>query len=120
MAAVDLPGLSDTELLERLRDLRLQIALLAPDIETREDRRRRTTKIVRGTILAAGGFIGATIDPMGLMLVLLGGWDWVEGISDDANEMNKNLALHKRVVELNNELGEIDVELRRRNLVLSS
>jgi hypothetical protein len=118
MAAVDLPGLSDSELLERLQALRLQIALLEPDIEDRKDRRRRTIKIVRGTILAAGGFLGATVDPMGLFLVLLGGWDWVEGISDDATEMNKNLAVRRRVNELAAQLDEIELELRKRNLVL--
>jgi hypothetical protein len=80
MAAVDLRDLSDVELIDHLRDLRLQIALLEPNIETWKDRRRRTIKIVRGTILTAGGFIGATIDPLGLLLVVLGGWDWVEAI----------------------------------------
>lgn len=44
-------------------------------IESVRDRRGRTVKIVRGTILTAGGFLAATIDPLGLLLVLLGGWE---------------------------------------------
>lgn len=64
----------------------------------------------------AGGFIVATLDPLGAVLVLLGGWDWVVGISDDAKAMNKNLAMRGRINDLNTELNLVELEFKRRNL----
>ncbi len=115
MAEVDLRRLSDDELKDYLRDLTIRIALLEPHLETSEDRRRRTVKIVRGTILSAGGFLGAEKSPLGFLLVLLGGWDWIEAISDDAKATNKNLVIRRGINALNAELDDVERELRRRN-----
>jgi ribosomal protein L29 len=117
MAAEELRDLSDVELKERLRDVRLTIGLLGPQIETRKKRKSRTIKVIRGTVLMAGGFIAATIDPLGLTLVLFGGWDWVEGIADDAKATNKDVAMRRKINELNAELDLIEFELRQRNLI---
>lgn len=117
MAPIDLRGITDIELLEQLRNLRLRIALLEPHIDTARDRTRRTTKIVRGTILTAGGFLAATIDPLGLLLVVLGGWDWVDTISDDADTTNRGLAVRRQINALEAELDEIESELVRRGLI---
>jgi hypothetical protein len=104
MAAEELRNLSDAELSERLRDVQLTIGLLGSQIETKNERRNRTIKVIRGTILTAGGFIVATIDSLGLLLVLLGGWDWVDGISGDAKSTNKDVAVRGKIYELNAEL----------------
>jgi hypothetical protein len=67
--------------------------------------------------LTAGGFLAATIDPLGLLLVLLGGWDWVENISDDANTMNRDLKLRRQMNELGAQLDAVESEMVRRGLV---
>jgi hypothetical protein len=67
--------------------------------------------------LTTGGFIAATIDPLGILLVLLGGWDWVEGISGDAKATNKDIAMRKKISELNAELDLVELELKHRNLL---
>lgn len=115
MTPDEVRGLSDARLREHLRDLRLEIGLLRPHIETRAQRTERTIKVLRGTVLMSGGLMVATLDPSGAVLVLLGGWDWVVGISDDAKAMNKNLAMRRRVNGLNFELTLVELELRRRN-----
>jgi hypothetical protein len=117
MALADLRDLTDAALIEYLRDLRLRIALLGPQIETAKDRRGRTIKVLRGTVLTAGGFLAATIDPLGLLLVLLGGWDWVENISDDATTMNRDLTLRRQMNALGAELEAVRSEMVRRGLI---
>src|SRR5947209_3538071 len=117
MAAEQLGNLSDAELNDRLREMRLTVGLLGPQIETRKERRNRTMKVVRATVLTAGGLIAATIDSLGLLLVLLGGWDWVDGISGDAKATNKDIAMRRRISEVNAELDLIEFELRRRHLI---
>jgi hypothetical protein len=67
--------------------------------------------------LTAGGFLAATIDPLGLLLVLLGGWDWVENISVDATTMNRDLTLRRRMNELGVELDAVRAEMVRRGLI---
>jgi hypothetical protein len=50
VALADLRDLTDAALIEYLRDVRLRIALLGPQIETAKDRRGRTIKVLRGTV----------------------------------------------------------------------
>jgi hypothetical protein len=116
MVSFDLHSLSDAALIEQLRDLRLRIGLLGPQIEPAKNRGRRTRKILRCTFLTAGGFFVATIDPLGLLLVLFGGLDWVETISDDAATMNRDLALRRQINELRAQLDAVEVEMVRRGL----
>jgi hypothetical protein len=113
---VDLRGLSDAELIEHLRDVRLRIAVLEPQIETRTNRIRRTIKAVRGTFLTVGGFLTLTADLFGFLLVLLGWWDWIETIADDARETNRGLAVRRAMAKLALELDKVQMELGRRGL----
>jgi hypothetical protein len=115
MSTPDLSSLSDTELSEHISRLNLRIAELAPQLDTSRDQRRRTVRIVRGTILTAGGlFTAGTVDLLGILLVILGCWDWAEGISDDAEATNRGLAVRRRMNEFEAELEVIATELRRR------
>jgi hypothetical protein len=114
MTPDEVRSLSDARLREHLRDLRLEIGLLAPFIEAREERTQRTIKVIRGTVLMAGGLVFATFEPAGAILALLGGWDWIVGISDDAKAMNQNLAMRRKINDLNAELDVIESEFRRR------
>jgi hypothetical protein len=66
--------------------------------------------------LTAGGFFAATINPLGLLLVLLGGLDWVEAISDDATTMNRDLALRGQINGLRAQLDAVESEMVRRSL----
>src|SRR5581483_2346882 len=114
MPVPNLGQLSDRELNEYLLRLNQRIADLAPRLDTPRERNRRTVKVLRGTILIAGGLFTATVDPIGVVLLLLGGWDWAEGISDDAETMNRGLAVRRQMNELEAELDEVEAELRRR------
>jgi len=73
MTPDEVRNLSDARLREHLRDLQLEIALLAPFIETKEERTQRTIKVIRGTVLMAGGLVFAAFEPSGAVLALLGG-----------------------------------------------
>jgi hypothetical protein len=116
MPDVDLRRLSDAELIDHLRDVRLRIAVLEPQIQTRTDRIRGTIKVVRGTILVAGGILTMTADLFAFLLILLGAWDWTETIADDARETNRSMAVRRAMRQLVIDLDEVQAELGRRGL----
>jgi hypothetical protein len=85
----DLGELSDRHLVDHARDLAYRIGALEGQLESSAARRKRTVKIVRSTILISGGLLGATlVDFLGLVITVLGFWDCVEAIRDDATAMN--------------------------------
>jgi len=53
-------------------------------------------------------------DVIGTILVLLGIWDWVEAVQDDATTAHRRLALRRELAKLELDLAAASVELRRR------
>jgi hypothetical protein len=106
--------LSDRELANLIRDLRVQIAELEPHIDSATDVRRRTMKLIRGTFLATGGFLTATIDILGIVLVVVGLWEWIDVVVEDANAMNDRNALRRRISDLSVQLVAAEMEFRTR------
>jgi hypothetical protein len=106
--------LSDRELANLVRDLRLQIIALDAQFEPHAASRQRTVKLVRGTFLTVGGFLTATFNLLGIALVLVGGWDWIDAVVDDAAAMNRRIGLRKAVRALSQQLDEAETEFLKR------
>ena len=102
------------ELSNFIHDLRTQIVALRPHIEGPHIWRRRSIDLLAGTILTAGGFFGATMDPLSVILVPLGFIVWVRAIVDDARATNRHLALRQNLSRLENQLAAAEAELERR------
>lgn len=65
----------------------------------------------------SGGLLGAAlVDLLGLVITVLGFWDCVEAIRDDAAAMNRQHELHHIVSSLADELNTIEAEFRRRGV----
>jgi hypothetical protein len=108
---------SDRELVEYARDVVYRIGALEGQIESPAARRKRTLKLIRSTILISGGLVGATlVDLLGLVITVLGFWDCVEAIRDDADAMNRQQQLRRIVSGLADELNAIEAEFRRRGV----
>lgn len=113
----NLAELSDRELIDYARDLAYRIGALEGQIESPVARRKRTVKIIRSTILISGGLVGATlVDLLGLVITVLGFWDCVEAIRDDAAAMNRQDELRRIFSRLAGELNAIEAEFRRRGI----
>jgi len=110
----DLAQLTNDELVDLINDLQIEAEALVPFVEDRRAWNRRTIRLVRGTVLTAGGFFGATFDPISLLLVLLGFIDWLEAIVDDARALNQQLTLRQRIVSLRRRIEAALAELERR------
>jgi hypothetical protein len=104
----------DRELTDFIRDLRLQIVALEAQIEPPAASRQRTVRLIRGTFLTVGGFLTATFNPLGIALVLVGGWDWVDAVVDDVAAMNRRLALRRAIMIHSRQLAAAEVEFHRR------
>jgi hypothetical protein len=63
---MDLRDLSDHELADHIRILERDIASFGARIEPAAAKRKRTIKIVRATVLTAGGFFVASFDFLGI------------------------------------------------------
>ncbi len=112
--ADDLKNLSDDELLNLIHDLQIETDTLLPFIDDDRIWNQRTVKLIRGTILTAGGFFGAAFDALSLLLVLVGFIDWLEAITDDARAFNRHLSLQQRMVALRDRINAAAAELARR------
>lgn len=110
-----LRGMSDHELGNFVRDIRGQIIAYEAQIERRSQRRKRTIKLVRGTLLTAGGFLTATYDLLALFLVLTGLWDWIDAVAEDAQSMNHQTVLRRDLKRLEDQLTLAENEFERRN-----
>jgi hypothetical protein len=116
---LNLADLSDRDLVAYTRDLVYRIGTLEGQMESAAARRRRTVKIVRSTILISGGLLGATlIDLLGLVIAVLGLWDCIEAIQDDATAMNRQREMRRTVSNLAGELNAVEAEFRRRGIEL--
>ena len=82
----DLQRPSDRELINFVHDLRVQIAVSEARLEPASAFRRRNLKLVRGTLLASGGLIGATLEPLVAILTIVGLWDWIDAIVDESDK----------------------------------
>jgi sugar-specific transcriptional regulator TrmB len=99
------------ELSNEINNLGSQIALLSPSY-------KRVVKIVRASILTAGGFIAASeVDVLGLVLTVFGVWEWVEAFAEDAEEMNRELAMRRNITRLRVELAVAEAEIDRRLVI---
>lgn len=109
--------LSDRELVQYARDLAYRIGALEGQLESAAARRKRTVKIIRSTILISGGLVGATlVDLLGLVITVLGLWDCVEAVQEDAAAMNRQHELRRIVSSLAAEVNAIEAEFRRRRI----
>ena len=115
MPIANIHDASAHELGTHIRNLSIRIARLEGQIEPRGRARARTIKIVRSTILMAGGLLTATaIDMLGLILTFLGCWDCVEVVVEDAREMNRQHAVRRLLTQLSAEIDAAESELSRR------
>lgn len=110
----DLAQLTDRDLGNFIRDLRFQIVAAQAQLEAPTADRRRTVKLFRGTVLLAGGLIGATFEPLTAFLAVVGLWDWVDAIEDDVSTMNRQLHLRRALIELDLLIRMAEAELDRR------
>jgi hypothetical protein len=112
--ADNLGSLSNIELNNFIHDLRTQIVALKPHIEGPQIWRRRSIDLLAGGILTGGGFFGANLDPLSLILVPLGFIVWIRAIADDARAMNRHLTLRRQLTMLQSDLAAAEAELDRR------
>ena len=80
----DLTNLSDRDLGNVICDLAIEIAVCEARLDPPIAARRRTAKLIRSTFLTFGGALAATMEPHVAILVLVGFWERVETITDDA------------------------------------
>lgn len=111
---MELRDLSDRELTDHIRNLERDIAAFGAQIEPAAAKRKRTVKIVRATVLTAGGFFAASFDFLGTVFILLGVWDWAEVFVDDAREMNRQIALRRALQELESRFDAAQEEFLQR------
>jgi hypothetical protein len=109
--ARDLTLLSDAELQTHAENLRVRVDAIGVRIQAVPTLRSRNLKVLRATFLTAGGFFVATFDPLGGLLLLIGAWDWVESISDDAAVMNAENQLRREEDEIEKDLDKVEAEL---------
>jgi hypothetical protein len=113
---LDLKTLSDDELTAVIRDLSVQIAANRAQLEPKVIRRRRTFKLARGTFLTVGGLAGATLDWLALLLTIVGIWDWIDALAEDAAIMNRQLELLHDLAVLEEQFSAAATEFRRRTV----
>ena len=111
---LDSMQLTDHELGNFIRDLRLRVAANEAQLESPSAGRQRTIKILRGTILTAGGLVGASFEPFSIVLTIIGCWDWVDTIRDDVNAMNRQIQLRETLIDLERQIAMAEAELERR------
>jgi hypothetical protein len=110
----NLSGLSDQEIEIFIRDLRLRIAASKARLESSESRRRRSFKIARGTVLTAGGLVGANFDWLAAALTIVGAWDWIDAFAEDARITNQQLELLRDLALFEDQFVAAAVEFQRR------
>jgi hypothetical protein len=110
----DPTGLSDEEFNDFIWELRLRIAANKAQLDPRQARRKHTLKIVRGTVLTVGGLVGATLDWLAGILTVVGAWDWVDALAEDARITNRQLELQRDLTVLENQLTAAAAEFQRR------
>jgi multidrug efflux pump subunit AcrA (membrane-fusion protein) len=113
-APADLAVLSDHDLHRLARELKTEIAIRQAQIEAPSAERKATRRILRGTFLTAAGFFGLSLDPLSGVIALVGLWDWVEVLRDDAEAANRQMRLRADRQRLAHRLTALEAEIRRR------
>jgi len=113
-AELDLGALSDVELQSEIHLLEIEIATCEAQIDSDAEEAKRSRKIARGTFLTAAGFFGLTFDPISGLVVLVGFFDWIEAIRDDAVAYTLRLRMERRRMELRSHYAALESEVRRR------
>jgi hypothetical protein len=112
--SAELTAYSIEELGNLIRDLRLQIVVYQAQLEVPTASRQRTIKIIRNTILTAGGIYGATFTLAAAILAVLGFWDWIDTIRSDVATMNRQIRFRRALTDLTQQLIAAESELDRR------
>lgn len=110
----DLARYSNQQLGNLIRDLRLQIAAYQAQLESPSAPGQRTIKVVRSTILTAGGIYGLTFTLLAALLAIIGFWDLIDTIRSDVDTMNQQLHFRRALWELTLLLDAAETELDRR------
>lgn len=114
----DIHSLSDVELVALSGELAAEIRGIGKLIESEAAVRKRTRKILRGTVFNFVG-LAAAAPTGGLSLVLCaaGLFDWADGLVDDARAMNEQLENQRIYLEKEAFLAHVQAELKRRGLI---
>jgi hypothetical protein len=106
--------LTDVALRNEIHLLEIGIAACEAQIEPDSEEAKRSRRIARGTFLTAAGFFGFSLDPISAIVAVVGVFDWIEGIRDDASAYNLRLKLRRRRIELRGRYAALQAEVRRR------
>ena len=110
----ELSTLSDIELRDQIQLLELEIAACAARISTDAEEQKRSRRLARGTFLTAAGFFGLALDPISAVVAVIGFFDWIEALHDDAAQTNSRIILRRQLVHLRAPLALLQAEVRRR------
>lgn len=100
VAEQELSSLTSRDLIHLVREIEGRIAICEAQLEPGSSEGRQTFRLVRGTFLIVGGFLGATFELWTLVLVLVGFWDWLDTIVDDAIITRRQLGLRRELTWL--------------------
>jgi len=113
----DIHLLPDVELVALSRELAAELRGIARLLESEAAARKRTRRILRGTVF---NFVGlAAAAPTGglsLILCAAGLFDWADGLVDDARAMNEQLWNQRAYLEKEEFLAHVRAELEKRGL----
>ncbi|MFZ1883320.1 MAG: hypothetical protein WAU53_06875 [Rhodoplanes sp.] len=110
----DLGSLTDDELTEEILRLQIEIAIRRAQIEPPSAKRKRSLRLARGTLLTGLGFFGLTLDPISGIIAIVGFFDWMEAVREDAAVLNQQIRLRSDWLKLNARLEKVTAEVRRR------
>jgi hypothetical protein len=110
----ELDTLSDIELRDHIRVLELEIAACEARINPDAEELKRSRRLGRGTFLMAAGFLGLSLDPISALVAVVGFFDWVEALRDDAAQANSRSLLRRQSIHLKTQLALLENEVERR------
>jgi hypothetical protein len=113
----DIGTLPDGELVSLARELGAELRGIAALIEPTQATRKRTRKLLRGSVLNFVG-LAAAVPTGGFSLLLCAGGllDWADTLVEDAKVMNDQLRYHRIYLEKQAFLAHVAAELERRGL----
>lgn len=117
MAYPDSRLLSDTALVALSGELAAEVRILRKQVESEAAIRKRTRKILAGTVFNFVG-LAAAAPTGGLSLVLCaaGLFEWADGLVEDARAMNEQLENRRIYLEKQAFLAHVQAEMKRRGL----
>jgi hypothetical protein len=113
----EIGALPDGELVSLARELGAELRGIAALIEPTQATRKRTRKLLRGSVLNFVG-LAAAVPTGGFSLLLCAGGllDWADTLVEDAKVMNDQLRYHRIYLEKQAFLAHVAAELERRGL----